>query len=73
MVECKYENVTVLVWMYSVVLIDTWWNVNYEKVRFCLPVVLVLIDTWWNVNILYKAPMLLYLRFNRYMVECKSF
>ena len=34
----------------SIVLIDTWWNVNlrkWAKDRVENP---VLIDTWWNVN-----------------------
>ena len=34
----------------SLVLIDTWWNVN--RFRLYNPVLrlYVLIDTWWNVN-----------------------
>ena len=34
----------------SLVLIDTWWNVNYEWDERGLELVKVLIDTWWNVN-----------------------
>ena len=33
------------------VLIDTWWNVNYNNVRAVEMVKAVLIDTWWNVNL----------------------
>ena len=32
------------------VLIDTWWNVNYEACRIIRAAYYVLIDTWWNVN-----------------------
>ena len=34
----------------SVVLIDTWWNVNMTPTAVCAIVLIVLIDTWWNVN-----------------------
>ena len=33
-----------------IVLIDTWWNVNFKAVEAMLPNFSVLIDTWWNVN-----------------------
>ena len=33
------------------VLIDTWWNVNFTLIRFCACSCWVLIDTWWNVNL----------------------
>ena len=34
----------------SLVLIDTWWNVNRDHpIAFSFDVY-VLIDTWWNVN-----------------------
>ena len=32
------------------VLIDTWWNVNFSSSVSTLIVCIVLIDTWWNVN-----------------------
>ena len=32
------------------VLIDTWWNVNTNKLGAGVEEVTVLIDTWWNVN-----------------------
>ena len=32
------------------VLIDTWWNVNTNKLGAGVEEVSVLIDTWWNVN-----------------------
>ena len=32
------------------VLIDTWWNVNTNKLGAGVDAVEVLIDTWWNVN-----------------------
>ena len=34
----------------SMVLIDTWWNVNSDKLPSWLTLDTVLIDTWWNVN-----------------------
>ena len=36
--------------MQSLVLIDTWWNVNIIYRLASLRMILVLIDTWWNVN-----------------------
>ena len=33
-----------------IVLIDTWWNVNTNKIMWCDSAEPVLIDTWWNVN-----------------------
>ena len=33
-----------------IVLIDTWWNVNTNKLGAGVEEVSVLIDTWWNVN-----------------------
>ena len=33
------------------VLIDTWWNVNTNKLGAGVEEVSVLIDTWWNVNV----------------------
>ena len=32
------------------VLIDTWWNVNYDRLACRKEAFEVLIDTWWNVN-----------------------
>ena len=34
------------------VLIDTWWNVNTNKLGAGVEEVTVLIDTWWNVNVI---------------------
>ena len=34
----------------TMVLIDTWWNVNYIQQSKILNSNKVLIDTWWNVN-----------------------
>ena len=49
MVECEYELLkrsrTGII-----VLIDTWWNVNYIQQSKILNPNKVLIDTWWNVN-----------------------
>ena len=36
--------------MSTIVLIDTWWNVNTNKLGAGVEEVTVLIDTWWNVN-----------------------
>ena len=49
MVEC--ESVYVSESAPSVlVLIDTWWNVNYTTYKRSCYSLLVLIETWWNVN-----------------------
>ena len=49
MVEC--ELLSEFVNFYSnYVLIDTWWNVNTNKLGAGVEAVEVLIDTWWNVN-----------------------
>ena len=32
------------------VLIDTWWNVNFLYSLIVKLICIVLIDTWWNVN-----------------------
>ena len=49
MVECEfvqsYANLRL-----SLVLIDTWWNVNLDEIMLRLAHDTVLIDTWWNVN-----------------------
>ena len=34
-----------------IVLIDTWWNVNYCLNNNHDQSSIVLIDTWWNVNL----------------------
>ena len=49
MVECEFMG-HLFCRSYSVVLIDTWWNVNTEFSRLLKFMALVLIDTWWNVN-----------------------
>ena len=50
MVEC--ESITdKTMSALSVVLIDTWWNVNSASVFSVTIKVMVLIDTWWNVNL----------------------
>ena len=53
-------------------LIDTQWNVNQYVYDDLTLGDADLIDTQWNVNI-YKTVMEYggYLRFNRYIVECK--
>ena len=56
----------------SLVLIDTWWNVNVFTQKDSAKQYIVLIDTWWNVNatIINCCNIRCY-RFNRYMVECE--
>ena len=55
-------------------LIDTLWNV-----KLCLPYstfvdVVDLIDTLWNVKLLsFNHMYSVWIRFNRYIVECKVF
>ena len=51
MVECESTD-TQTKFFHIVVLIDTWWNVNEEKISVKEPVLAVLIDTWWNVNLI---------------------
>ena len=50
MVECEFFIFNVYI-SYTLVLIDTWWNVNWEKDLFVDGFAKVLIDTWWNVNV----------------------
>ena len=58
----------------TVVLIDTWWNVNSDLQYYNVRKIRVLIDTWWNVNLDgYRGEDCLILGFNRYMVECEFF
>ena len=45
------------------VLIDTWWNVNYDKNGAYFTFGRVLIDTWWNVNIPSPNPARLIMLF----------
>ena len=54
------------------VLIDTWWNVNWFYIFSNNPTHAVLIDTWWNVNNMDNLIESEYSSsFNRYMVECE--
>ena len=56
----------------NIVLIDTWWNVNYVLYIRHSHTPLVLIDTWWNVNTSSNTKIVTScLGFNRYMVECE--
>ena len=56
---------------YGIVLIDTWWNVNYKKQCSTHYNDGVLIDTWWNVNSEKMKESARAGSFNRYMVECE--
>ena len=49
MVECKF-NIFDSRTSRSIVLIDTWWNVNLVYDESLSYYEVVLIDTWWNVN-----------------------
>ena len=49
MVECEFNNYDSHT-KSTTVLIDTWWNVNTNKLGAGVDAVEVLIDTWWNVN-----------------------
>ena len=49
MVECECVQACGSRWR-SLVLIDTWWNVNHLSLRHRKKKINVLIDTWWNVN-----------------------
>ena len=56
----------------QLVLIDTWWNVNFIYATIRKTDILVLIDTWWNVNrMIYISRFGQGIGFNRYMVECE--
>ena len=55
----------------SLVLIDTWWNVNFPRLIDVFNDKKVLIDTWWNVNKRIEEMVYAVTGFNRYMVECK--
>ena len=55
----------------SIVLIDTWWNVNSETIEPNIFAIFVLIDTWWNVNNPVELCNYHHPSFNRYMVECE--
>ena len=73
MVECEFYSKRWLAFL-SIVLIDTWWNVNSIKSGGVHIDTIVLIDTWWNVNENANlAFMEIFARFNRYMVECELF
>ena len=49
MVECESDHGTSFFEL-SIVLIDTWWNVNFHLLCPSMTGTAVLIDTWWNVN-----------------------
>ena len=49
MVECESAKVELNFRLFRV-LIDTWWNVNYDRLACRKEAFEVLIDTWWNVN-----------------------
>ena len=49
MVECEF-NLPPFQNLSDIVLIDTWWNVNYKTKVTTSKTASVLIDTWWNVN-----------------------
>ena len=70
MVECeckRFLSSSVLI----LVLIDTWWNVNYYGKISITSAYKVLIDTWWNVNLDETYHYSDRFSFNRYMVECE--
>ena len=52
-------------------LIDTCWDVNFDKVNVILDEHSELIDTCWDVNNRYTTTSLRCLRINRYMLGCK--
>ena len=49
MVECEFI-VHLRHLQKHLVLIDTWWNVNFDILCLARSIITVLIDTWWNVN-----------------------
>ena len=53
-------------------LIDTLWNVNERYSNRCLIHPPELIDTLWNVNVFLLYLIIVFLRINRYIMECKS-
>ena len=62
MVECELESSSSRRVCYCV-LIDTWWNVNTNKLYKITNQALVLIDTWWNVNKIILCEICLLIEF----------
>ena len=68
--ECKSPHITFL---YSLVLIDTWWNVNQEK-----QAIITMMEQRFNRYmvecefICCQIKRTAEISFNRYMVECES-
>ena len=48
--ERGYESIVKYCFFIVLVLIDTWWNVNFGDLIIFDEFISVLIDTWWNVN-----------------------
>ena len=44
------ESIVKYCFFIVLVLIDTWWNVNFILADLNFVALIVLIDTWWNVN-----------------------
>ena len=73
MVECEFISALIIA-IWGIVLIDTWWNVNFFKLTEMPACFSVLIDTWWNVNLIRQYNLICSCNsFNRYMVECESY
>ena len=69
--ECKYKSLKSDS-KHSLVLIETYWNVNCIAAVMCWLQVVVLIETYWNVNcIIQKRPNRLPQSINRNILECK--
>ena len=65
MVECELSR-GVGDYDTAIVLIDTWWNVNFIKMALFIILQMVLIDTWWNVN---KSSIFLLPSFYRVLID----
>ena len=65
------ESIVKYCFFIVLVLIDTWWNVNWCKLNDSTLSINVLIDTWWNVNLAEVGTTNIIIGFNRYMVECE--
>ena len=56
---------------HNIVLISTYWNVNFKKEKTNIKKNIVLISTYWNVNNLVVIISLISDSFNLNLLECK--
>ena len=72
LLECKYFFIVKLL-INLLVLISTYWNVNFFVRPIMFSSTSVLISTYWNVNdFLFVFSISFSIRFNLNLLECKS-